>query len=36
MRREKWTGVALAALLFGWLMCGGAGINIAIHWALAG
>jgi uncharacterized membrane protein YadS len=28
--------LALAALLFGWLMCGGAGINIAMHWALAG
>src|SRR5258708_4930547 len=28
--------LALAALLFGWLMCGGVGINIAMHWALAG
>ena len=28
--------LALAALLFGWLMCGGAGINFATRWALAG
>jgi uncharacterized integral membrane protein (TIGR00698 family) len=28
--------LALAALLFGWLLCGGAGINILMHWALAG
>jgi uncharacterized integral membrane protein (TIGR00698 family) len=28
--------LALAALLFGWLTCGGAGINFAAHWALAG
>jgi uncharacterized membrane protein YadS len=28
--------LALAALLFGWLMCGGSAINVAIQWALAG
>jgi uncharacterized integral membrane protein (TIGR00698 family) len=28
--------LALAALLFGWLICGGVGINFATHWALAG
>ena len=28
--------LALAALLFGWLVCGGLGVNAAIQWAFAG
>jgi uncharacterized membrane protein YadS len=27
--------LALAALLFGWLVCGGSAINSAIHWGFA-